>query len=378
MPPPPAPRAGIPLEIRGHRLPFSFWPVTRTTRRFGLQSTLFATNPWAVITQSVKSRCPAPARPAALAFLSQATDFYAAATSAGVVAAKPLLLYYCFMNVSKAYILTQGLRPNLDTVQHGLSEQMGAGGQQLLDAFLRAFPSNPPHLNLFDDFLKVIRGTALPGPVDYQLIRLMPQIVFGHGLWANAADVQERFVGLEDVAFFHDDAAKSIWLRIYVFAHTLTRLGVSHQQFLDDTDLAAEWREVDCDDTVQGHRLLCFEQRNVVTYTGRPADAIMSLVNPLRSNLWSIVRTTKPYRHYYTYMAPAAERPFVLPQLASIYALAYYLGSITRYRPHHFATIMNGDYEAFIDGFVNDQSGQFLYLLASEFAQQELLKAATV
>src|SRR5947209_1600531 len=142
MPPPPAPRVGRPLQIRNHQLPFSLWPMRRTTRRYGLHPPLFATNPWSIITRSVRTRCPVAARPPALAFLSQAADFYQAATTGGVVAAKPLLLYYCFMNLAKAYILTRGLRPNLDVAQHGLSEQMGPGGRQLLDAFLRAFPSN--------------------------------------------------------------------------------------------------------------------------------------------------------------------------------------------------------------------------------------------
>jgi hypothetical protein len=29
----------------------------------------------------------------------------------------------------------------------------------------------------------------------------------------------------------------------------------------------------------------------------------------------------------------------------------------TRYRPRHYDAIMDGEYEAFIDGFVNDQPG---------------------
>jgi hypothetical protein len=356
--------------------------MRRTTRRYGLHSPLFATNPWSIITRSVKTRCPATAKPAALAFLSQAADFYQAATAGGVVAAKPLLLYYCFMNVAKAYILTHGLRANLDVAEHGLSEQMGPGGRELIDAFLRAFPSKPaaapPRLNVFEDLLNVVRGAGLGARVDYQLVHLMPQIVFGHRLWSEAAEGQERFVGVEDVRFYKDSGTRMIWLRMYVYAHTLTRLGVSHQQFLDDALLAADWREVDCDEAVLGHRLLCFEQRNVTNYTHRPADKVMDLVSTVRAKLWAIVRTAKPYRHYYAYMAPAAERPFVLPQLASIYALAYYLGSITRYRPHHFDTIMDSEYEAFIDGFVNDQPGQFLYLMASEFAQQDIVRAATV
>lgn len=382
MPRLPDPRAGKVLEIRGEQLPFRFWRMGKTTRRYGLHGPLFATNPWSIITQSVKKRCPAAARPAALAFLSQSADFYGAATAGGVVAAKPLLLYYCFMNLIKTYILTRGLRPNLDVAQHGLTEQVGPGGRELLDAFLRAFPSNlaavPPRLNLFDDFLNVVRGSGLPGPVNYQLVNLMPQITFGHPLWANAAGEGERFVGLEDVRFYQSAGMKAIWLRIYVYAHTLNRLDVSHQQFLDDTGLTADWKEVDCQEAMQGNRLLCFEQRNVMTYTDRAADRIMDLVNTLRPRLWANVLTMKPYRRHYLYMAPPAEREFVLPQLASIYALAYYLGSITRYRPHHFDRIMDSQYEAFIDGFINDQPGQFLYLLASDFARRDIVRAATV
>jgi hypothetical protein len=206
----------------------------------------------------------------------------------------------------------------------------------------------------------------------------MPQITFAHRLWAEAADEQERFVGLEDVRFYEDAGTRTIWLRMYAYAHTLTRLGVSHQQFLDDTGLALDWRGGDCNETMQGHRLLCFEQRNVVNYTHRAADMVMDLVNKIRPWLWATVLTMKPYRRYYVYMAPAAEQPFVLPQLASIYALAFYLGSITRYRPHHWDNIMDGEYEAFIDGFVNDHAGQFLYLMASEFAQQDIVKTAAV
>jgi hypothetical protein len=335
------------------------------------------------MTQAVKKRCPTAARPAALAFLSQATDFYQAATTGTVVAAKPLVLYYCFMNLAKAYILTHGLRSNLDVAQHGLSEQIGPGGRELLDAFLKAFPSNSaaatPKLNLFDDLLSVIKGSGLAGPVDYQLIHLIPQVVIGHRLWATATDEAERFVGLENVRVYQDAGAKAIWLRIYVYAHALTtRLGVSHQQFLDDIGLAADWKEVECDETKEGHRLLCFEQRNVLNYTHRAADKVMDLVKTLRPKLWTTVLTLMPYRRYFVYMAPASERRFVLPQLASIYALAYYLGSITRYRPHHFDKIMDSKYEAFIDGFVRDQLGQFLYLMASEFAERDIAKAATV
>jgi len=314
--------------------------------------------------------------------MEQAIDFHRSAVAGGVLAAKPLLLYYCFMNVVKAFILTSGLRPHLDVAQHGLSEQLGPGGRQLIDAFLRAFPTNlggrQPALNLFDDFLNVLRGAELAAQTSYPLLELLPQTVFGHRLWATAEGVNDRFIGVEDVRFFSSVTDRSLWLTMYIFAPTLTWLGVTHQQLLQEAGLANDWRVVDCNEEKDGQRLVCLEQRNAINYTHRAADKIMELVDGVRQHLWATVLTTRPFRRYYVYLCPVAQRQFVLPQLASIYAIAYYLGSITRYRPHHFENILNSNYEAFIDGFVNDQSGQFLYLMASEFAQQDVVTSATV
>jgi hypothetical protein len=63
-----------------------------------------------------------------------------------------------------------------------------------------------------------------------------------------------------------------------------------------------------------------------------------------------------------------------LPQLLSIYAISYYLGSITRYRPHHFPAINDGAFGPRIQDFISGQPQQFLYLLASEFARREIAK----
>lgn len=49
------PRAGHQLESKGRVLPFSFFPVTRTKRRYGLYDTVFAVNPWSVMHGSVNT-----------------------------------------------------------------------------------------------------------------------------------------------------------------------------------------------------------------------------------------------------------------------------------------------------------------------------------
>jgi len=60
------------------------------------------------------------------------------------------------------------------------------------------------------------------------------------------------------------------------------------------------------------------------------------------------------------------------------YAITYYLGSITRYRPHHFDSILEGSFGPLVEAFLNDQPAQFRYLTASKFARREVTRAALV
>lgn len=50
------PRDGKTLVVRKRRLPFSFFPVIRNTRRWGLGDALFAMSPWAVMASAIKQR----------------------------------------------------------------------------------------------------------------------------------------------------------------------------------------------------------------------------------------------------------------------------------------------------------------------------------
>ena len=115
-----------------------------------------------------------------------------------------------------------------------------------------------------------------------------------------------------------------------------------------------------------------------MAYNHRPSDEVPSLVATVRHRLWRTVLNAPPYRKYYCYPAPAAEHGQVLPQILAIYAITFYLGSIVRYRPHHFDKILQGSYGPFIEAFLNDQPTQFIYLMASEFAEKEVTRAAIV
>lgn len=362
--------------------------MDRTTRRFGLATRVFTTDPWPVIRRSVeKRRLEATTRKAAFALLEQSEDFYRA-TKSGVKAAKPLLLYYCFMNLAKAYILAVGRHKDADYARHGLSERLSPApnNKELLNAYLEAQPTpNPPvkKISVFDDLLGAISGDGRTTASRFDLPTLMPQVVPGHRLWAAGAggNTKERFVSLEKIEFWQspkEKKEKRIWLRLYLFADDLRRINLSHQDLLDRTGLNSVVREVACSGARSERALICLEQNDSVAYDHWPSDRVPGLVATLRRYLWRTVLVTPPYRKYYLYPAPIQEHPQVLPQILSIYAITYYLGSITRYRPHHFDVILSSPFGPFVEAFLNDQPAQFIYLMASEFAEREVTKAAIV
>ena len=380
MPPVPQPRSGERLEVKGRPIPFSFWPSRPGRRHYALQSLLFALDPWIVIAQSIKQDCPKARRPEALACLEQARDFFMAATEPGIVAARPLVLYYGFMNLAKAFCLTRGLRATFDQAQHGVTERRHPGAKELTGAFLEAFPTpnNIGDPNNFAEFMLVLTGQNLAAKTNYDVPMLLPQVVPGHRLWAQATKKTERFIALHDIQFWHDHPARQMWLRFYFVRDDLSRLGVTHQRLLTESNLGNLLKEVDCRDKHDDRDLICFEQTTPHTYAHYPVDEFHHLVALVRPSLWVTVATVPPYRRYYVYLCPTAERPFVLPQLLSIYAITFYLGSITRYRPHHYDAIATTGFGPRVQEFITGQPLQFLYLMGSEFAKQDVTKPSII
>src|SRR5437870_3492308 len=79
-----------------------------------------------------------------------------------------------------------------------------------------------------------------------------------------------------------------------------------------------------------------------LTFSQRPSDEIPDVVATFRIRLWAAVNAAPPYRRYYLYLVPISEQAEVLPQLASIYAVIYYLSSVARYRPQQLNRILEG------------------------------------
>lgn len=376
----PVARTGDRIRVNNKLIPYSFWPTKVGPKgNASLQTLLFSLDPWAIIDQTIKTTCPAVAKSEALACVQQARDFYEGAVDAQRVAARPLSLYYCFMNLVKAFCLTRGTRTTFNKAQHGLSEMLRPpGNKELSDAFLTAFPS-PNYrgeLQNFSEFMLALSGSGLPIAQEFDIPVLLPQILPGHRLWSSAANKKERFVAIHEIRPFIDKINRQIWLNLYFVSDDLARIGVTVREFLANSSLHPTFSQVACSDLDGADRtLICFQQITpIICQNTKYANYLQQLFDGLRPSLWVTVATVPPYRRNYVYLRPPIEAAQTLPQLLSIYALAYYLGSITRYRPHHLPTITDTAYGPRVLDFITGQPQQFLYLIASEFARREITK----
>lgn len=377
MPPLPQPRNGERLKTKNRPTEFSLWPTKRLRAHAKIQPKLFALEPWGILRKVIEKECPAARRVEAAACLRQAHDFFKVGTEGGVEAARPLALYYCYMNLLKVLCLTRGANNSFNNAQHGIAEIFNANYE---DIILRGFSSpNNGKLQNFSEMMSVVSGSGLPGTTDLTIGAVLPQILPGHRLWCEAANKAERFIAFEDIQFWRDTNTREVWLRLFLYSDDLSRLGVTHANFMAQSGLAGDFREVVSDRTRNGRKIICIEQIATQNYPDRhPADVLENLVSGIRDNVWATVSSIPPYRRYYAYLSPPSEIASRLPQLLSIYAITFHLGSVTRYRPQDYDSVLSGKFGARVLDFVTGQPSQFLFLITSEIARQEVTQPSII
>jgi hypothetical protein len=371
----PRSRPGEPVCFNGRVVEFSFWPSRDTPGGRVPQTRLFALDPWAIIRQAVERDCPLDRRPEALACLAQARDFFQIGTHEGVEAARPLALYYSYLNTVKAFILTRGSLATLDGAHHGLVPQRRRDTFDLSDAFLQASPSEftatgTPKPHLFDEMSSVLTGERIRTGTNYDLTELLPQILSGHRLWVEGAGQPERFFFIQRVEFRRDPATRAIWVQIELLADDLARFGIASSEMLAQSGLAG-FEEVEAEEP--GYIRLQ-EKSPFICPDDEPLVHLDHLVQRVRHQLWMTVALVQPYRRYYLYLSPPAERASRMAQLLCMYAVTFYFGSITRYRPHQFDALLGGGFGPRIRDFITGQPRQFLYQMASEMARRDVAR----
>ncbi|MET4096806.1 YaaC family protein [Arthrobacter sp. UYCu712] len=371
-------RVGEPLLMKGRELEFSFHPMTRTNRRWGIHSMLYAADPWAVIAGSVnESIGPINERAAATSFVRQAREYFTAAERASSIETRPLLYYYSFLNLAKAIAMAKGRSGMVGKVSHGVAVVGGRAHAPNTAILQMESSTTNGKKSAVDELHWALEGSALPVG-HYTVNDIVAQSVIGHRMWREAFSQPrvERFIPVEAIRFLHDPAANQIWLNILLRRDVLRARSRGLTETLRESGLEANFRGVvdsGADLVSQFHVL---EQIVPTAYSGRAADVVVDTVESIRTQLWQTVTAAPPYRRFYLYLAPLNDRR--MPQWLSTYSTLFWLGSLTRYQPVELFDALDGNYGPFFREFLETQPKQLLYILASYAKSQNVTRAGIV
>ena len=220
-------REGDRLQVGPERVTFGRNILRQDGTKYHLQHRFFVNDPWELMAEAIARAVSAGRmRDIAQSFRLQAEDYFRAATSGRERAVRPVLLYYAFLNLAKAYGLAKGKTALAGRVHHGISCD---SNPKNIPASQIKFPRGSG-TQAFPELLALLDGNAALLGSNLRLGHLLPQILPGHRLWCYATAKSERFLTVERFEVLHTPASKQVWLNFYLNRPDLERLEIARRR----------------------------------------------------------------------------------------------------------------------------------------------------
>lgn len=320
-------------------------------------------DPWAFITHLIEKRLPKAEEDRALALVEQAFDFHEAAANPHL-GSKPLLHYYSFLNLVKAALLFWQV--NLPAnAQHGIVDPKANTRTRLRleGQHVKAWARTAKHDQVFAELVDVLGGDS-SRTSEFKVVGLLAQVPFIHRTFTQATGQPASLVPVQRIEVLHD--GEEHWVRL-----CLRSVAPDVRDALPELRKRQRFTRFFRGVTSAEDSESWFESE-VEKGRNRGVDnALRELALQVRSvGVSSLLSVQGGYRYYLT--SVSARTP--LPHLAVSYAVMFYLGSVTRYQPDVFDKIIDGNYSWVVSEFLAACPRQFLYLLASEMAEVDVVR----
>jgi hypothetical protein len=344
---PKAPRVGSPVR----RQPGGF-PLFCDGRK----PSVVTADPWSYLRHMAGEQLPKRNAKRALAYLDQARDFYESASNPRL-GSKPLLYYYAFLNLAKYALVVNGVSLP-QKIQHGISDprvnskkQIKFSGQRI-EWTGRAVNRS----ELFAEILTALNGQEIPSGTRTikALLRQIPTI---HRTFCLVTGEPNSFLPIHEIRLRH--AQGQIWAQI-----SIRRSDADAESMLDRISRRSAFKKLLTRVRSEEDAEILFETPAVPGTKNGMDNGIRALARSMKSLGFRTILTGSGYRFYLTDLPPSQR----LPQLAVAYAVMFYLGSLTRYRPHEFERIVDGGENWIVGEFFATQPSQVLYILCSILA----------
>ncbi len=291
-----------------------------------------------------------------LDLLDQSEYFYETAQVAPIKS-QPLLYYYSFMNLTKIAINLDKFEGGSKKYVHGITESITAT-TKLNNAEIKLWQSKGVKLSISEYLLKVLEDTPLSYVHDgsgasktVKVMDLLRDCVGINRTYSEISNVSEHFYKLLDVKC-HSQRNKLV-LKAKVDGCDDAAMNDLNGRGYHVTKVGDDFF-VDMD--------------SYVKTTPSPTIAEWhSLSKKLRNQgLWGYTDGVE----YKLYISPSAQR---ISSPAIIYHAMFFFGSITRYHPDLFDSIMSAKEYWLVSEFLKTQPQQFLYYMISYINGAEVL-----
>jgi len=352
------PRLPDAMEGETIKNPPTGFPVYATGRR----PRVISADVWSFLRHVAETELPERKGRVAVAFIEQAAEFYDAAANPRI-GSRPLLYYYSFMNLAKAFLLVR--RVDLPPApRHGISDPRANVKRRLRleGQAVRFSRCATDHSELFPEFVKTL-GMDVQRPRTVRLLSLLRQVPGIHRAFCRVTRERCSFMPAE--RFELRRAKNQVYARMVVLRHDQDVL-----ETLPQIRVRRAFRRIFHQVASPNAQELWFETEPVPGATRATDTAIRQLsARVCKVGIWPIL-TDKGQKCYLSTIPPREW----LPPLASIYAIMFYLGSITRYKPYDFDRIVAGRFTWLIGEFLKTQPAQFVYGVAAHAAGVDVVR----
>lgn len=289
-----------------------------------------------------------------LDLLAQAEYFFETAQTAPIKS-QPLLYYYSFMNLVKIAINLDKYEGSTKKYIHGITESITAT-TKLTNVGIKLWPSSGGKLSNSEALIKLLEDTPLtyvgaPPSFSIKVIELLRDCVGINRTYSEIYNVPEHFYKLSDV-------------ECYTQRNKLNfKALVNGCNDVEMTDLNAHGYNI-----IKDADKYFLTTDSYVKTTPSPTIAEWHLLSKKLRNmgLWSYT-DGKEYKLYISAKARKMSSP------AIIYHAMFFFGSITRYHPDLFDSILTAKEFWLVSEFLKTQPQQFLYYLISYINGTEVL-----
>lgn len=327
---------------------------------------IVAADPWSYLSNYAYEELNQKEADRAASFIGQAYDFYEAAKNPSF-GSKPLLFYYSFLNLVKSALLIKKVGIPI-SVKHGIYDPKANNRTKMYftKQHLIFNKANNDKSLIMPEFINILGGDSTHD-YNFNVMDLLSRIPSIHKTYVNVTKKKPIFVPVDNFEIYSSEG--SVWARITINGNERNVRDLKNI-IMDKIKKSSFIHRVNPDSNTQSKDIVLLETDEIKTGTKWIDKGILTLSKQLRTfGVYSIL-VGQGYRFYFSTLPLSKE----FPQLAASYAILFYLGTITRYRPGDFSKIIEGKYSWIIDEFLATQPMQFLYHLISYISGVDVVK----